>query len=64
MENVLRLREETIYRLKQEMASLKEERDVTILKFEETVEELKSENEQLRCHLSVREEGSHNNSEG
>ena len=51
----LHLQEETIYRLKQEMASLKEEKDHAILKVEERVEELMSENEQLRCYLSIKE---------
>lgn len=51
----LRLREETIYRLKQEMASLKEGRDHTIIKLEERVEELMHENEQLRGYLSIKE---------
>ena len=49
----LRLRDEIIYNLKQEIASLKEEKDSTIF-------ELKSENEQLRSKLSpalIEEEG-------
>ena len=55
-EEILHLRKETIiYQLKQEMASLKEDRDHSILKLEERVEELISENEQLRGYLSIKE---------
>ena len=52
----LHLRDESIYCLKQEITSLKEEKDSILF----ALEELKSENEQLRSQLllaPIKEEG-------
>lgn len=51
------LQDEAIYRLKEEMASLRKENESAIFALEERIEELKSENEQLRNQLTPKEEG-------
>lgn len=53
----LRLQEETIFHLKQELASLIEEKNSTIFSLKERIEELKYENEHLRsgCESAVKE---------
>ena len=57
-ESQLQLREQTIYRLKQEMASLREEKDSAIFMLEERIKEVESENEELRNQMKImREDG-------
>ena len=51
VEAQLQLREQTIYHLKQEMASLRENTDSTIFMLEERIKEQMSEIEELRCQL-------------
>ena len=53
----LRLREETIYSLKQEMASLREKTDSTIFILEERIKEQMSEIEELRHQVGNQKEG-------
>ena len=48
-ESQLQLQEETIYHLKQEMASLREEKDATIFTLQEKIKEQMSEIEELRA---------------
>ena len=47
------LRDKTIDRLKQEIASLKKEKDSTSFMLEERIKDLKSENELLRSQVSL-----------
>ena len=51
VEPQLQLRDQTIYRLKQEMASLREEKDVTIFTLQKKIKELLSEIEECRSQL-------------
>ena len=57
VESQLQLREQTIYRLKQEMASLREKTDSTIFMLEERVKEQISEIEELRRQVGNKKEG-------
>ena len=63
VEAQLRLRDQTIYRLKQEMASLREEKESTIFTLEERIKELMSDVQELRRQLlltPIKEEGTAN----
>ena len=59
IESQLQLREQAIYRLKQEVASLREEKDSAIFMLEERIKEVESENEELRNQVQIlkREDG-------
>ena len=53
VESQLQLREQTIYHLKQEIASLREEKDSTIFMLEERIKEVEYENEELRNQVQI-----------
>ena len=52
----LQLREQTIYCLKQEVASLREEKESAIFMLEERIKEVESENEELRNQVQIKRE--------
>ena len=63
VEAQMRLRDQAIYRLKQEIASLREEKESTIFTLEERNKELISEVQELKHRLSlalIKEEGTAN----
>jgi hypothetical protein len=57
VESQLQLREQTIYHLKQEMASLREKKDSTIFMLEERIKEQMSEIEELRNKIGSQKRG-------
>ena len=54
IESQLQLREQAIYHLKQEMASLREEKDSAIFMLEERIKEVEYENEELRNQMQIK----------
>ena len=56
VESRLQLREQAIYRLKQEMASLREEKESAIFMLEERIKEVESENEELKNQVKIKRE--------
>ena len=63
VEAQLHLQDQAIYRLKQEMVSLREEKESTIFTLEERIKELMLEVQELRRQLSlapIKEEGTAN----
>ena len=56
VESQLQLREQAICRLKQEVASLREEKDSAIFMLEERIKEVESENEELRNQVQIKRE--------
>ena len=56
VESQLQLRDQTIYHLKQELASLREEKDATIFTLQEKIKEQISENEELRSQVQIKQE--------
>ena len=54
IESRLQLREQAIYRLKQEMASLREEKESAIFMLEERIKEVEYENEELRNQMQIK----------